>query len=295
MQTDGPKTIVHVSDLHLEPRGAEQYPGLFDRIERIGEHVQRIGADLVIATGDLTNRGSSAPEHFDLARTWLESLRTPYLAVPGNHDLGANALRGELYPQLERYESCRYQDTGYAATFGPNPISKRLVGDLVVFGIALRENDPDGAVGLLEEALTETHGPVAIAGHYPIIPTRPLNTRDAFGAYGYVESTAKQLREVIRAHEQVIAYLCGHVHLTSMRPLSAHCMQFTAGAAGPGAAALRIYQWDGVSWIYSTEDLEGPNEFWENHLAEARADPNFSTGEPTERNGTWLPASTNSK
>lgn len=281
--------IVHVSDLHLEAADGEQYPGLAERLARIRGIVGALGPDLVVATGDLTNRGSQRPADFRLAQQWLDALDVPYLALPGNHDLGANCARGELFPETERYEPCSFPQTGYAQAFGPEPVTRTTVGGISVFGAALREGDPDGTLDELERSLAETSGPVVIAGHYPVVPTREWSSELAFGAQGYVDRTAPRLAQIIRRNTHVVAYLCGHVHLISTRPIGTHCRQFTSGGLGPGAAALRVYEWDGASWSYGTRDVEGPQFFWERFSAVARQDPLFSRGAPAEREGTWSP------
>lgn len=281
--------IVHVSDLHLEPAGKEQYAGLAARLERISEVVAGLEPDFVVATGDLTNRGSHQPADFQLAKQWLEELQIPYLATPGNHDLGANRTRSELFPDTEHYEARPYPQTGYAQIFGRKVVTRAVVGDLSIFGIALREDDPDGALERLERMLAKTAGPVVVAGHYPAVPARPWPCTGAFGAQGYVDDSAPRLAQIILNNHHVIAYLCGHVHVTSKAPIGAHCQQFTAGGLGPGAAALRIYEWDGQTWSYSTNNVDGPQHFWETFSELARENPHFSSGTPTERTGTWSP------
>lgn len=283
--------IVHVSDLHLEPAGHEQYPGLAGRLERIRGDIAGLRPDLVIATGDLTNRGSHRSADFELARQWLDELGAPYLAVPGNHDLGANRSRGVLFPDTERYEDVPYAQTGYAQVFGREAVTSASVGDISVFGLALREDDPDGALAHLECALAESTGPIVIAGHYPVVPTRDWPSAEAFGAQGYVDRAAPRLAEIIRSNRRVIAYLCGHVHVTSQHTIGTNCQQFTAGGLGPGAASLRVYDWDGSSWSYSALDVEGPHVFWENFTDLARQDPLFSSGTAAERAGSWMPVS----
>lgn len=47
--------------------------------------IDRIGPELIIASGDLTHRGR--PEQHDRAADFLRSLGRPVLAVPGNHDI----------------------------------------------------------------------------------------------------------------------------------------------------------------------------------------------------------------
>jgi 3',5'-cyclic AMP phosphodiesterase CpdA len=71
--------ILHVSDLHF---GARDDPIL----ERgLASLVERVQPELVIASGDLTNRGRR-DEH-ERAAAFLGRLDRPVLAIPGNHDI----------------------------------------------------------------------------------------------------------------------------------------------------------------------------------------------------------------
>jgi Icc protein len=279
--------ILHVSDLHFEPRGLEQYAGLFDRLWRIRHELVALEPDVVVVTGDLTNRGSSTPEHFLLVRAWLEGLGAPCVVVPGNHDLGANRGRGEEFPDLECYEDVEFAETGYAREFGGHTISQVTAGDLTILGLALREDDPDGALQALAAALEAGSGPVIVAGHYPVVGPRDVDDIASFGARGYIDASAKLLGDLLARHPRVMAYLCGHVHLTSRRMIGRSCVQLTAGGLGPGAAAIRIYEWDGATLTFATLDVEGPTSFWEPGSAQAAADPYFSSGKDDERSGSW--------
>ena len=281
--------IVHISDLHLEPEAGEQYPGSRRRLDRIHGVIADLNADLVVATGDLTNKGSSHPEEFQIAKDWLDRLGADYLAVAGNHDLGANERRGPLSNGMEQYDPRAFSLTPYADAFGAAPVSRATAGDLTALGIALREDDPDDALDQLDSALSMTPGPVVVAGHYPAVETRTWPEPYDFGSRGYIDNTAPRLESILRHHRNVIAYLCGHVHLTSLRSIGEHCRQFTACALGPGPSAFRVYDWDGTRWTYATHDTEGPQVFWENFSDFARADPLFSCGMPDESAGSWMP------
>jgi 3',5'-cyclic AMP phosphodiesterase CpdA len=73
--------ILHVSDLHFGARNAP-----FEEAgAALAELVSRVEPALVIASGDLTNRGTGR-EHDDAAR-FLHGLDAPLLVVPGNHDI----------------------------------------------------------------------------------------------------------------------------------------------------------------------------------------------------------------
>ncbi|MDX6481588.1 MAG: hypothetical protein QOG85_2098, partial [Gaiellaceae bacterium] len=71
--------ILHVSDLHF---GARDDPILERGLAAL---IERVGPELVIASGDLTNRGRR--EEHARAAGFLRRLGPPVLAIPGNHDI----------------------------------------------------------------------------------------------------------------------------------------------------------------------------------------------------------------
>jgi 3',5'-cyclic AMP phosphodiesterase CpdA len=71
--------ILHVSDLHF---GARDDPILEQGLAAL---IERVQPELVIASGDLTNRGRR-DEH-ERAAAFLKRLGPPVLAIPGNHDI----------------------------------------------------------------------------------------------------------------------------------------------------------------------------------------------------------------
>ena len=77
----GEIAILHVSDLHLNPLGAELAVRLAGDLE----------VDAVLDTGDVTSYGLAVESRFGAL---LEASPVPYLLVPGNHDSAAN--RAEL-------------------------------------------------------------------------------------------------------------------------------------------------------------------------------------------------------
>jgi len=71
--------VLHVSDLHFGKRDDPT-------IERaIATLVERVGPELVIASGDLTHRGRR--DQHERAAGFLKGLGAPIVAVPGNHDI----------------------------------------------------------------------------------------------------------------------------------------------------------------------------------------------------------------
>lgn len=89
------RTLVHLSDLHF---------GRVDQalLNPLRELVERIAADVVVISGDLTQRAKV--EEFEEARAFLDSLPGPQIVVPGNHDISLyNVLRRFARP-LSRYK-----------------------------------------------------------------------------------------------------------------------------------------------------------------------------------------------
>ena len=71
--------LLHVSDLHV---GTQEEP---EAVRALARLVERLEPQLVVASGDLANRGRR--EQLTRAAELLRSLGPPVLAVPGNHDL----------------------------------------------------------------------------------------------------------------------------------------------------------------------------------------------------------------
>lgn len=74
------RRIAHLSDLHF---------GRTDRaaVAALGETLAALAPDLVVVSGDLTQRARHA--EFRAARAFLDALAASWLAVPGNHDVPA--------------------------------------------------------------------------------------------------------------------------------------------------------------------------------------------------------------
>ena len=109
-------SFAHVSDLHFgehDPRVAEAL--LLDlRAQR---------PDVVVVSGDLTQRAKKS--EFLAARAWLDRLESPWLAIPGNHDIPLfNVLRRWLAP-LSRWR--RYIGADDEVFFGN--------GDVAILGL----------------------------------------------------------------------------------------------------------------------------------------------------------------
>lgn len=82
--------ILHISDLHFGHHDPALAAGFADDIN--GQK-----PDLIVASGDFTQIGTK--EEFEQAREFLDTLKAPVFAVPGNHDVPAvNIVRRFVNP-----------------------------------------------------------------------------------------------------------------------------------------------------------------------------------------------------
>lgn len=88
------RTLVHLSDIHF---GEIDYAV----VERLVEKIDEIGPDVVIVSGDLTQRAKSA--QFIEARDFLGRLPKPQIVVPGNHDVPLYNVYDRFVNPLEKY------------------------------------------------------------------------------------------------------------------------------------------------------------------------------------------------
>lgn len=88
------RTIVHLSDLHF----GRVNPAL---IAPLTTAVKEIHPDLVVVSGDLTQRAHAA--EFKQARMFLDTLPTPQIIVPGNHDVPLHNVFARFLQPLKKY------------------------------------------------------------------------------------------------------------------------------------------------------------------------------------------------
>lgn len=110
------RRIAHISDLHF---------GREDRamVAILKEDLQTVRADLVLVSGDLTQRARS--HEFQAAAAFLRSLPMPALAVPGNHDIPLFDVWRRLTSPFHRYEK----------SISPDLTPSFLDGELAVLGM----------------------------------------------------------------------------------------------------------------------------------------------------------------
>jgi 3',5'-cyclic AMP phosphodiesterase CpdA len=189
--------IAHVSDIHF----GDARPAV---LEAARAALNRLGADCIIATGDITEAGRR--REFAAASAWFKSLDAPIAACPGNHDAPVFSLFQRFTAPFARFEAmglpavwARADGTAAASCFN------------TARGAQNRLDWSQGVCGIedLEAALAWCAGAAPagwriVACHHP--PTPPdgarLKTRTRHGA-----AALDRLQET--SHTLM---LCGHVH-----------------------------------------------------------------------------------
>jgi 3',5'-cyclic AMP phosphodiesterase CpdA len=190
------RTLVHLSDLHFGRVDDELLAPLRATVEAIAP-------DVVVVSGDLTQRAKS--EEFEAAKAYLDTLPGPQIIVPGNHDISFyNVFRRFLQP-LTRYK--RYITEDLSPSF--------VDGEIAVLGIntARSLTFKDGRVN--KEQLADMRA--AFSGLDPAV-TRVVVTHHPFD----LPATADHDDLVDRAPMAMRAFaeagvdllLAGHLHMS---------------------------------------------------------------------------------
>lgn len=193
-------TLAHLSDLHF---GRLHHEAANDLLE----HLRAANPDLVVISGDLTQRARR--REFEDARAYLDQLPRRPLVVPGNHDLPAWNLfqrftkpteRFRRYIERERYP---FQESGDISALGIN--TTRPHGWYLDWG--------RGRINLRQiRRIRETFAPVSskrlrvVVTHHPFL--RPPQEERRHLVHGP--------RDVMRllAESGVDLLLAGHFHKT---------------------------------------------------------------------------------
>lgn len=254
--------IVHISDLHFELAPERFKPGIRQELDRSIPVIQAVQPDFVVVTGDLTSYGCFDRSQLVGVRRWLDGIGVDYLAIPGNHDLSANVVRGSSYPIMETYEPVPWGQTNFARTFSQEPLVRSVQGPVTLLALALREDDPDGSLDLLAQGLERLEGPALVLGHYPLAVTKDVGILASFGYQGYIDRVRGRMLDLLLNQPLVRAYLCGHVHAQTITPLGANLVQLSAGGLGPGASAGWVVDVSDSSLEVRSLRGEGPKLFW---------------------------------
>jgi 3',5'-cyclic AMP phosphodiesterase CpdA len=251
------RVVDHISDLHfsrIDPRAAEAL-------------LARLNADpanLVVVSGDLTMRARRG--EYRAARAFLDALRAPWLAVPGNHDITAYYPWERFLDPFGRWQEFIAEDT--EPMFEDEEIQVVGLNTVSRGGLHLQwENGKIPRAGLLR-ALRRLRrlpeGPFRIlVAHHPFLapPDEPGTPVVARGE--------RALRDLARGGVRLV--LSGHLHvgyhnthavraeegdqLTVLQAGSAISTRLRGEANAynrvvveNGRARWSAHHWDGTAW-----------------------------------------------
>lgn len=217
--------IAQITDMHVRPYARPAY----GRVETNALLRQAVRAlvelrprpDVVLATGDLVDRGSL--EEYEILRDLLAPLPMPVYLIPGNHDDRAN-LRA-VFPDahLKRDPAfIHYVVEDHAV---------RLIGlDTLIPGKPEGELCAARLAWLSARLAEQPNRPTVLFMHHPPFPSG-LGHMDRYDCGG-----AAALGALVERHPQIERVLCGHQHrsvqvrwhgtIASIAPSTAHQMTF---------------------------------------------------------------------
>lgn len=195
--------IIQISDTHLSPR----HRHFAENAEAMRAWLAAEQADLIVNTGDLSMNGAIDADDMAFAADWHRALGVPFLAVPGNHDVGDVAtIRADQVVNDERL--ARFRDEVADDRWTLDIPGWRLIGlNAMLYGTGHREEAEQfewlrGAV--------ETTSKVALFQHKPMF----IEAADE-GPRGYWTVTPeprKILLDILRkADVQLVS--SGHLHI----------------------------------------------------------------------------------
>lgn len=199
--------IIQISDTHISRR----HPLFADNVAVVRAWLERTPCDLVVNTGDLSMDGASEAEDLADAAAWHEGLGVPFLAVPGNHDVGDVAeLRSDQ--MLDDARLARFRELVGADAWVREIAGWRLVGlDAMLLGTGHPEEERQF------EWLAETlsgQAPTALFLHKPLFVDDPGE-----GPRGYWTVRPEPRRRLLDLLRGVDLRLVasGHLHVARLR------------------------------------------------------------------------------
>lgn len=199
MSAQALRQLLHLSDIHFGPH---HRPNVAKGLLAL---LRERPADLVVVSGDLTQRAKAA--QFQAARAWLDRIRDdlgiPVLAVPGNHDVPAYRVLERMTTPFRAYRE--HFDETLEPTFEDEA--------LFVVGVnsAHAWTQKDGRLSRahlrrLDERLMRAPRDKAriVVIHHPLVPAQRFdNQRVLFGADEMATLLARHGVELV---------LSGHLH-----------------------------------------------------------------------------------
>ncbi|WP_210528483.1 metallophosphoesterase family protein [Rubellimicrobium arenae] len=195
------RRILHISDLHF----GRTRPDLLDPLVALAAETT---PDLVAISGDFTQRARRG--QFVEAAAFLDRLRSPWLAVPGNHDVSLDNVMIRLLDPWGRYRSLIHHD------LSPRHEDEEIT--VIGLNTVNRYVHQAGRIGrsqLRSIATAFQENPqktVVVVMHHP--PEHPLGSDKRL-----MRHSAQGVEALRKAGADIV--LSGHLHNAHVAPLTA--------------------------------------------------------------------------
>lgn len=191
------RKLVHLSDIHF---GRVDYT----TVEPLIRVVREIAPDLIVVSGDLTQRARS--KQFKEARQFLDSLPKPQIVVPGNHDVPLYNVFARFFTPLEKYR--RYITNDLAPFYHDEEIA--ILGVNTARSLTIKDGRiNEEQIARIQETLCPFGDGVTkiVVTHHPFdLPEGHERAEDLLGrAQTAMETLARCGADVL---------LAGHLHLS---------------------------------------------------------------------------------
>lgn len=199
-------TITQISDLHF----GRVDPTIADALLA---DLHAKPPSLLVVSGDLTQR--ARPPQFRAAMAFLHQCPTPWLMVPGNHDVPAVNLFSRVFTPMANYRLHAQEDLAPVYHDG----FMTVVGINTAHGLTQK----GGRIGPLQLAQTKEHfdryagaGPQMriVVAHHPLLPSPNQKRRDLVRGAGKALAAFEQMG--------VDMILSGHFHMTFCGDVRTH-------------------------------------------------------------------------
>ncbi|WP_363465678.1 metallophosphoesterase family protein [Halogeometricum borinquense] len=203
--------IAVVSDPHLTPTATgtwKVYHRTETRLRAAVAAINDLNVDATLSLGDLTRDGH--PEEFDCVDELLADLDTPFVSVPGNHDVPK---------QWDDYEAPTVDEFGARYARGAFPFHVS-VGGVDLIGLDTASGDgtlydsheglvPSEHVAWLDETLSEVESPI-VASHHNVFHPREHTGQFADEDFYQLRNADEVVETLSSGGESLV--LSGHIH-----------------------------------------------------------------------------------
>ena len=192
------RKIVHISDVHF---------GTADPAvtELVVSKINEISPDVVVVSGDLTQRAKSA--EFKQARAFLDRLPKPQIVVPGTHDVPLYNVLDRFLRKLDKYE--KYITSDLTPTFIDDEIA--IVGVNTARSLTIKGGRiSDEQIAFIQDQFCGLHDRMLKV----VVTHHPFDLPDGHDEDDVVGHAKKAMPMISDCGGDV--FLAGHLHVSNI-------------------------------------------------------------------------------